>query len=229
MVPSNILQRTFHIAHNGEAGTSFTIEVSDLQYIVTAAHVVRGLQPNSKLSLMQGGQWLPLAIGDVWLAPSGADIALISPKRQLSPTHPVHFGSASSFYLSQQIYFLGFPYGLRLDSEQINNNLPIPFVKTGIVSSFTSAETGSQIIFCDGHNNPGFSGGPIFTVDQNNQVNIIAVVSGYRYNEDPILLNGKETGLSYRANTGLVIGYGLNELIDHATSAASGAQITIRA
>jgi S1-C subfamily serine protease len=229
MVPSNILQRTFHIAHNGEAGTAFTIEVADRQYIVTAAHVVKGLQPNSKLSVMHGGQWLPVDIGDVWFSPTGADIALISPRKQLSPAHPVVVGSASSFYLSQQIYFLGFPYGLRADLGTVNNDYPMPFVKTGIVSSFTSAGAGSQIIFCDGHNNPGFSGGPIVTVGKNHQVHVIAVVSGYRYNDDPVLLNGEKTGLTYRANTGLVIGYGLKELVERATSAASGAAITVRA
>ncbi len=229
MVPSNILQRTFHIAHNGEAGTAFTIEVSDLQYIVTAAHVVKALQPNSHLSVMHCGQWLTVDIGEVWVSPTGADIALISPKKQLSPAHSILVGSASSFYLSQQIYFLGFPYGLRLDLGPANNDFPLPFVKTGIVSSFTSAGSGSQIVFCDGHNNPGFSGGPIVTVGRDDQVHVIAVVSGYRYNNDPVLLNGAETGLTYRANTGLVIGYGLKEIVEHATKAASGAPITVRA
>lgn len=229
MVPTNILQRTFHIAHNGESGTAFTVEISDLQYIVTAAHVVKGLQSGSKLSVMHRGEWLSIDIGEVWVSPIGADIALISPNKQLSPVHPILVGSASSFYLSQQIYFLGFPYGLRLDLGPLNNDFPVPFVKTGIVSSFTTAGDGSQIVFGDGHNNPGFSGGPIVTIGRDNQVHVIAVVSGYRYNDDPVLLNGEQTGLTYRANTGLVIGYGLKEIVDHATKAGSGAKITVRA
>ncbi len=229
MVPSDIIQRTFHVAHGNEAGTAFTIEVGDLQYIVTAAHVVKGLQPNTKLRVNHQGGWTPIDIGEVWVSPTGADLSLISPKAQLSPCHPILVGGAASFYLSQQIFFLGFPYGMRLDIGPVNNDFPVPFVKTGIVSSFTSAGTGSQIVFCDGHNNPGFSGGPIVAIDQERRVHVIAVVSGYRYNDDPVLLNGQNTGLTYRANTGLVIGYGLKEVVEQATAAANGAPITVRA
>lgn len=229
MVPTNILQRTFHIEHNGSTGAAFTVEVADLQYIVTAAHVVKGLRPNSKLSVMHRGQWLTIDIGEVWVSPTGADIALVSPKKQLSPVHAILVGGASSFFLSQQIYFLGFPYGLRLDLGPANNDFPVPFVKTGIVSGFTSVGSGSQLIFCDGHNNPGFSGGPIITVGRDSQVHVIAVTSGYRHNDDPVLLNGKESGLTYRANTGLVIGYGLKEIVEHATYSRSGATVAVRA
>ena len=107
MVPSDIIQRTFHIAHDGGTGTAFTIEVGDLQYIVTAAHVVEGLEPDTRLSVMYQGGWTPIDIGDVWVSSTGADLALISPKAQLSPCHPVVIGGASSFYLSQPIFFLG--------------------------------------------------------------------------------------------------------------------------
>jgi hypothetical protein len=229
MVTTNILQRTFHIAHKDACGTAFTIEVSDRQYLVTAAHVVKDLQSNSSISVMHRGQWVSIQIDDVWLSPTGADLALISIKKQISPVHPIIVGKESFYYLSQQIYFLGFPYGMRLEVGSANNDYPAPFIKTGIISSFTLAGTGSQIVYCDGHNNPGFSGGPIFTVGKDHQVHVIAVVSGYRHNNDPIMLNGENTGLTYQANTGLIIGYGLNELVEHATKNVSGAEITVRA
>lgn len=228
MVPTNILERIFHVAHNGSVGAAFTIDISDRQYIVTAKHVVEGLQSNGALTVMYGGQWLAVDIGDVWFSPTGADIALICPRQQLSPAHPLIVGSAASFYLSQQIYFLGFPYGLRLDLGKASNNYPLPFVKTGIISSFTAADPGGQIIYCDGHNNPGFSGGPIVTVGSDRQVQVIGVISGFRHNDDPIMLNGVATGLTYRANTGLVIGYGLGEVVEQASSTANGAPIVER-
>ncbi len=134
-------------------------------------------------------------------------------------------GGASSFFLSQQIFFLGFPFGLNMEGGQVNNGYPIPFVKTGIVASFSPVSGGSQVIYCDGHNNPGFSGGPIVTVSAKNEVTAIAVVSAYRYNEDPVLLNGVDTGLTYRANTGLVIGYGINEALLQAEAAGDGATV----
>lgn len=225
MVPSNMLQRIFHIGHNGSIGTGFTIDVDGRQYLVTARHVVEGLTSDSQISLLRNGAWGSIDIGNVWNSPTGADIALLSLRSQLSPAHHIVVGGAGSFFLSQQIFFLGFPFGLNMEVGQINNGYPMPFVKTGIVSSFSSVSGGSQLIYCDGHNNPGFSGGPIVTVSARSEVTIIAVVSAYRYNEDPVLLNGVDSGLTYRSNTGLVIGCGVNEALLHARAAADGVAI----
>ena len=86
---------------------------------------------------------------------------------------------------------------------------------------------GSAVIFCDGHNNPGFSGGPILSVATDHAVTVIGVVSAYEAREEPILLDGKDTGLRYEANTGIVVGYGLREVVSEAACAKSGAKITI--
>lgn len=226
MVPSNILQRTFHISHNRSTGTGFTIDVDGRQYLATAKHVIEGLAPDSSIGVMHDGAWKNIEIGEIWHSPTGADVALLSLKNQLSPSHKiVALGDSASYFLSQQIYFLGFPFGLHMEAGLINNGYPVPFVKTGIVASFSSVSGGSQLIYCDGHNNPGFSGGPIITVSAQQQVTVIAVVSGYRYNEDSVLLNGADTGLTYRANTGLVIGYGAKELLVQARKAQSGVVI----
>lgn len=226
MVPSNILQRTFHIAHNGAVGTGFTIDVDGFQYLATAAHVVEGLASNSAIGVLRNGAWQDIDVGDVWRSPTGADISLLSIKKQLSPAHELAIlGDSTSYFLSQQIYFLGFPYGMHMEAGLINNGYPVPFVKSGIVSSFSSVSGGSQLIYCDGHNNPGFSGGPIVTVSAKSEVTVIAVVSAYRSNEEPVLLNGINTGLVYRANTGLIIGYGAKELLLQAKASKSGATI----
>jgi S1-C subfamily serine protease len=226
VVPNKILQRTFHIAHADSIGTGFTLDADGRQYLATAKHVVEGLEPNTAIGVLRNGEWQDTLIGAVWHSPTGADLALISLKHQLSPSHLIsHVGAENQFYLSQQIYFLGFPYGMHMEAGQINDGFPVPFVKTGIVANFSMVSGGSQIIYCDGHNNPGFSGGPIVTVSAKNEVNVVAVVSAYRYNEDPILLNGEETGLTYRANTGLVIGYGARELFLQAHASRDGAII----
>ena len=59
----------------------------------------------------------------------------------------------------QDVYFLGFPYGLHGDMSALSNDLPFPFVKKGIISLFHN--DGVNRIYLDGHNNPGFSGGPV--------------------------------------------------------------------
>ena len=225
MVPSNILQRTFHIACNGESGTAFTIDVDGRQYLVTARHLIKDLSPDTSILVLRSGRWDPITFDDVWHSPTGADISLLSLSSQLSPALPVLIGDSTSFFLSQQIYFLGFPYGLHMEAGQENDGYPVAFVKTGIVSSFSSVSGGSQLIYCDGHNNPGFSGGPIVTIGTNHEVTIIGVVSGYRFNEAPVLLNGTNTGLVYQANTGLIIGYSAKEVFRRAQNAANGAPV----
>jgi hypothetical protein len=102
-----------------------------------------------------------------------------------------------------------------------NNNYPIPFVKAGIVSSWSETSLPSRLIYCDGYNNPGFSGGPLITISLEGAVNIIGVISGYRYDTDKVYLNGQDTGLTYRGNTGIIIAYGLLELIKEAVGAKS--------
>lgn len=226
MVPSNILQRTFQLLHNGAAGTGFTFDVDGRQYLATARHVVEGLEVGSDVEVFGNSAWQHVAIGSVWFSPTGADVALLSLKQQLSPTHAVAMvGDGAPFSLSQQAYFLGFPYGLQTEVGQLNNGYPIPFVKSGVVSSFSMQSGGSQVVFVDGINNPGFSGGPIVTISPKYEVIIVAVVSGYRYNDDKIVLNGQDTGLTYRANTGLVIGYSVKELLQQAKLSADGAVV----
>ena len=80
----------------------------------------------------------------------------------------------------QDAYFLGFPYGLKSEYEDFNNNFPVPFVKKAIVSSLdTDKDCNRQIIFLDGHNNPGFSGGPVvFTELRKNVYKVVSVISG---------------------------------------------------
>ncbi|NIF29177.1 trypsin-like peptidase domain-containing protein [Pantoea sp. Tr-811] len=226
MVPRSILTRTFHVLHCGGIGTAFTIDVDGRQYLATAEHVVKGLASGSSISVHRNGSWQEVAIGEVWHSTTGADVSLLSLKEPLSPSEPIGLGTSASYYLSQQIYFLGFPFGLHMEAAQINNGFPVPFVKTGIISSFSPKSGGSQLIYCDGYNNPGFSGGPIVVITPQNQVFVIGVVSGYRYNEDPVMLNGADTGLTYRANTGLVIGWGIDELVVQARAAKSGALIS---
>jgi len=42
MVPTNALQRTFHLRYREATATCFTIDVQDRQYIVTAKHCLFG-------------------------------------------------------------------------------------------------------------------------------------------------------------------------------------------
>ena len=63
----------------------------------------------------------------------------------------------------QEVFFAGFPFGENLfttSTQTVNGLFPMPFVKKGIISA-EATENGATILYLDGHNNPGFSGGPI--------------------------------------------------------------------
>jgi hypothetical protein len=108
------------------------------------------------------------------------------------------------------VYFLGFPYGLKEDvTADINNDFPLPFVKRGIIASFQFFGSPDLATFyIDGHNNPGFSGGPVVALKPTRQAVVIGVVSGYSARSEPVLQrDGKPTSLFWEYNTGLVLAY----------------------
>ena len=107
-------------------------------------------------------------------------------------------------FLSQDIYFLGFPYRFSIDAKNINNGFPLPFVKKGIVSGFADEKTQPDTIILDAINNPGFSGGPVFSIGANNIPNIFGVINSFVSSTESVLQGDQRTSLTIQANTGLV-------------------------
>ena len=82
------------------------------------------------------------------------------------------------------------------------------------------------MIFLDGINNPGFSGGPIVCVDHGtNRLELVGIVSAYHFSETKIWIHDAqtqksvETTLVARENTGIIIGYGIDPVIRAITNA----------
>lgn len=124
--------------------------------------------------MFKDGDWIKLPVQPLFCKDNNIDIiAFDIGNKTITPKHEVQLGMGG-LIVSQDAYFLGFPYGLSTGSGEINNKYPFPFVKKCIVSAVNN-----QTIFLDGHNNRGFSGGPLVTVDNKNVVTIIGVVSGY--------------------------------------------------
>lgn len=92
---------------------------------------------------------------------------------------------------------MSFPYGLSTDSGEINNKYPFPFVKKCIISSINK-----QTIYLDGHNNRGFSGGPVVVIETNKTMKIIGVVSGFLNDNVNVTEN---SGIFYANSISLII------------------------
>ena len=129
MIPTtNILQRTFRIAHEGQEGTCFTVDVDDRQYVVTAKHIAQSIDGPCVVNIFHDGTWKNLHAELVGHSKEGIDITVLAPTQQLSPAHPLH-ATSTGIALGQDVLFLGFPYGLANDMGELNNYLPVPLAR----------------------------------------------------------------------------------------------------
>ena len=205
MVTTNVLQRTFRIRYEEGTGTGFTIDHAGRRYMVTAKHVVQGLKSGNQIMIANAGQWLPCPVVLIGHSPDPVDISVLAVPAKLSPDHPLP-ATAKGLTVGQDIFFTGFPFGLHsVATSELNADYPIAFVKRGVVSAFGN-ESGFEIYYLDAHNNPGFSGGPVvFRPQSSNDFCVAGVVSGYRFNEEPVYRADGETDMRVRANTGILI------------------------
>lgn len=177
MITNNVIQRTFHIQVGNSTGTCFTIDVDTKQYLITAKHIVRDCTGIFLLKILHEQQWKEIQVSLVGHCPNDIDISILSAQFQLSPTFPLEPTSQGLVY-GQDVYFLGFPYGMGEEVGNINRNFPLPFVKKAIVSCLQTKENGGKIVYLDGHNNPGFSGGPVVFRETNTiDYKVMSVIS----------------------------------------------------
>ena len=214
MITANVIHRTFHIQVGDSIGTCFTIDVNSNQYLVTAKHIVKDLNGTCIIKVFHENQWKDIQVTVVGHCDGDIDISVLTAQQQLSPTLPLEPTSDGMVY-GQDVYFLGFPYGMTGEVGALNREFPLPFVKKAIISCLHTTGDGVQIIFLDGYNNPGFSGGPVvFKKPNQNDFKIASVISGFRYTEEPIYQGGNEVPLAYKYNTGIIISYGIKHAID---------------
>jgi S1-C subfamily serine protease len=214
MITTNVYHRVFQIKVGESTGTCFTVDIDQKQYIVTARHVIDGWHPGDTIQIFHENQWKRIDLSLVGRCEGEVDIAVLSAPIQISPTLAL-LATAGGIIWGQDVYFLGFPYGWYGDIGEMNRNFPMPFVKKAILSCTFMQNNGVQHFFLDGHNNPGFSGGPVVFKESNkNEFKVAAVISGYRYTNEPIFAGEAQVPLAYRYNTGIIISYGIKHAVD---------------
>lgn len=173
----NIIQRVLFVKYGKSTASSFTIEVDDKQYLISAKHVFSEIKNKDTIQIFKDGDWKNLKVEPIFCENDEIDIVAFNlPNNKIiTPNHKIDSGIKGVKY-AQDAFFLGYPYGLHSDSGEINNNYPFPFIKKCIISAIEK-----KIIYLDGHNNRGFSGGPVvvFKNDTNNDLQIIGVVNSF--------------------------------------------------
>ena len=197
-----ILQRTFRIHYKGQAGTCFTIDVSGRRYLITARHVVESIRSNAVVEIERNRKWTPLLVRLVGHGAGDIDISALSPQALFGESYPLRLTTAD-LTLAEDVYFLGFPFGLSMEMKtELNAGFPLPLVKRAVVSAL-GLKDGPMLL--DGHNNAGFSGGPVVRSRANVGQTVIGVVSGYKSLKQNVRDKyGKETSFTYQSNTGII-------------------------
>ena len=211
VITANFIHRTFRIKCGQSVGTGFAVDVDGRQYLVTAKHVVENFAPPAVPLEVFGNQtWSIVPTRLVGHGGPDIDVSVLAPAAPISPPGlPVVVSSDGCAY-GQDVFFLGFPYGVMSGVIFGQSGHPMPLVKKAVLSCFAG-----PVYLLDGHNNPGFSGGPVVFGRDGALPNAIAgVVSGYRSAPEPVLLNQTDTGLIYRSNTGIIVTYKIETALE---------------
>jgi S1-C subfamily serine protease len=221
---SNVLYRVLKLRTPASTGSAFTIEVDGKQYLITARHLLNGYGSEGEIELWTGGRWSKVRARILYPSREVVDIAALDLGRPVTVTFPLE-PSSGGLTLGQQVYFLGYPYGLGTSTSA---PAPpgfgeLPFLKSGIVSAMDDRDPEAGILYLDGQNNPGFSGGPIvFWHAASRGFRVAGVVRGYRNEALPVLKrqNLDDPGarayndLYTRSNSGIVIGYDIRPIVE---------------
>ncbi|WKN30317.1 hypothetical protein PZB74_15235 [Porifericola rhodea] len=213
MITSNILQRVFFVKYEKYKGTAFTYERDKTQYLVSVSHTFPYLNNEQEItySIFQNNKWTELK-GTIYKHPSpNADVVMISLSSYISPLHPIEY-SVKGLSLSGDAYFLGFPYGKYMeDYNNLNNGYPLPFVKRALISTLDVKKEDIPVIYLDGMNNPGFSGGPcVFKKPNSNDLVVFGVIKGYMPNI--VKVNSPFGEFEYTENSGIIEVHSINLL-----------------
>ena len=226
VITSNIIQRTFRIGWNNSTGTSFTIDHGSKQYLVTARHVVEGIESGKAIKIFHDKQWKDLGVDVVGIGKGEVDVAVLACSIRLSPSLTL-VAATGGYALGHPVAFLGYPFGWDSEGEKINRGVPVPLVKAGVISGWQLGDVSR--IFLDAHVNQGFSGGPVVFVpygQPRNELRVVGIIAGYptpRFlpivdrNGNPVTDQGGEPIGYVKENPGIVVAYTIKhalELID---------------
>lgn len=156
-----------------------------------------------------------MTVKPIRIEPQEVDIIVLIPPQQLSPALQME-PTIDGLVIAQPVYFLGFPYKMYTDVGDLMHGFPLPFVKGGILSALdVRKDKGYSIVYVDGLNNPGFSGGPVVCKDfKSNKMRVLGVISSYKNHPDIVVSRNLKTGLTALSNSGILIAYGISPAVE---------------
>ena len=169
---------------------------------------------------MREQDWRDYDVNLVGHCEDGIDISVLAAEMQLSAGPPLPLSTIDRAALGQEVYLLGYPFGLNTELGILNDNFPLPFVKKAVLSA---QDRPSGIYGLDGHVSHGFSGGPVafspisrfaWFRPRARSCSVGAVISGYLPEKCPVWLDEKRTSLYINHNLAIVSCHDIKYAID---------------
>jgi hypothetical protein len=220
LVPVQCWMRTFKADFAGGAASCFVVTHRDRQWLITAKHVADAAARLGAAALsLSGENGLDIAVSTQMrrvVVAEGPDVAVFSlGDNKIVRDDLTLLPSSDGVVLSQEVFFLGYP---------LPGSLPLsgrlPAVRKGIVSQ-RAAFDGVVAWIIDGHNLPGFSGGPLVFADHGglgSAWQILGVVSAYVRHPIAVEIAGgaltSNSGVTVPSNAGLVVVYDIKHAVD---------------
>lgn len=205
IVNSAVLQRVFSISVGNVCGTGFIVEKDCKKYLVTAKHLFaeQGFPGNTTIKIENKNGWDGIDNQIYYHKNGNMDVAVIKTSYfDKMDFEPVGYSSNMTIF-SQDMFMLGFPYGLKSEFYDINRGFAIPFIKKGILSG----KSGNYLIV-DWDNNHGFSGGPVVYRECkggqfSDEMYVLGIISGYFPHEIKVIDDKKNMVGYAKENSGL--------------------------
>jgi hypothetical protein len=207
-----IADRTLHLAFGNGTGTCFVFDHLGKQYLVTARHVVEGIKEEDIVQISANEKWIP--IGVKLVGHSSVDVSVLAPSQKLAHPEMRLDPTIGNFYIGQEVFFAGFP--LEMQGLRFRSPFPMPLLKRAVISGSAGSIEAGDPIYLDGHNNPGFSGAPVyFKVLGEDRFKVSMVVASYTATKDPVY-DGSDnpTDMTVWSNSGIMAAYSIKEAIN---------------
>ena len=214
-----ILENTFLVINNDQFGTCFTAFYQNQEYLITAKHLFQKTNKSGDTTTIQVlayNSTITITTPVYFHPNSEIDIAVLKLNTRISKVDPLFLLDAEKirFSIGQNCYFLGFPLGFHTQLDQGQ----LPIVKGAIISALRKIKASSKLlILLDGHNNSGFSGGPVVATNEGvKEQFIIGLISGYYPDPHPIEIPSEKGNarVIYNSNSGIIISYPIDFAIE---------------
>ncbi|MBU4434670.1 MAG: serine protease [Alphaproteobacteria bacterium] len=191
LLQDRYLTRTLRIRYAHGPGSAIMICVRGRGYLVTARHVVEGIQAGENIEFRVDDVWMPIPIRQAKLSELDDIAILISDNVNEQGLDEALISGLLT--VGQPVAYCGFPLGLE-GVAPAGHRWPIPLVKAATYSG-SILQNGRMVHLFDTLNNKGFSGGPIFAQDPAGMVKLAAIVSGYHFDRHLDVMRRAEGGV----------------------------------